>query len=372
MKVFFNKINYKIEDLEKIISSLNNEIGGVNYSNLVSSILEEKLRVKKVLTTTSCSHALEMACRLGGIKEGDQVIMPSFTFPSTANSVLSLKGKPVFSEIEEETLNIDTSKIEEKINEKTKAIIPVHYGGISCDMDKIIKLGKKYNLIVIEDGAQALGGMYKEKYLNTIGDFGCTSFHQSKNFYSGEGGALFIKDENMGRKSQILRQNGTNRDDFINGIVNNYNWVNFGSSYLPSEILMAYLIPQLQNMEKIINGRRKIWEYYHREIGDNLRDKVVSFSKIPEYSKSNYHIFYIILKENKRDEVILRLKEKGVEATFHYLPLHSSPMGLKLGNIEKDFPITNKISSSLIRLPLYNNMEMSAAEYVIKSLKEVL
>lgn len=377
MKIPFNKIYYGEEEIEAVIDSLKR--GQISsdgyYTRAVETLLEKKLNAFKVITTTSCTHALEMACILSGLKSGDQVIIPSFTFPSTANAVLLTGATPVFAEIEEKTLNIDVDKIEKNINEKTKAIILVHYGGISCDMDKIKHIAKIYNLIIIEDAAQALGGKYKDKFLGTIGDFGCFSFHQTKNFICGEGGALLINrdDEEKLNKAMILRQKGTNRDKFIKGQIDKYNWVDYGSSYAPSDMLMAFLFAQLSKMDEIIEKRRIICIFYKDEIEKNLKSKVVSYFNIPDYCSSNYHLFYILLESKDiRDKVINRLKEKEIEAYFHYLPLHSSPMGISLGYKSEDFKITEKINSSLLRLPLYNDMTINEASIVMEALKEVL
>jgi dTDP-4-amino-4,6-dideoxygalactose transaminase len=377
MNIPFNKIYYGEEEIEAVIDSLKR--GQISadgyYTREVERLLEKKLKAFKVITTTSCTHALEMACILSGLKSGDEVIIPSFTFPSTANAVLITGATPVFTEIEEKTLNIDVNNIEKNINEKTRAIILVHYGGISCDMDKIKDLAKKYNLIIIEDAAQALGGKYKDEYLGTIGDFGCFSFHQTKNFICGEGGALLINrdDEEKLNKAMILRQKGTNRDKFIKGQVDKYNWVEYGSSYAPSDMLMAFLFAQLNKIDEITEKRRNICSFYKNEIDKDLKAKIVSYFNVPDYCSSNYHLFYILLEnEDIRDKVIDRLKEKEIEAYFHYLPLHSSPMGISLGYKAGDLKITERVSSSLLRLPLYNEMTIDEASKVMEALKEVL
>lgn len=377
MNIQFNKISYGTEELEAVIDSIKRGqiSSGGYYTKKAENLLESKLKTYRAIATTSCTHALEMACMLSGIEKGDQVIIPSFTFPSTANAVLSVGAVPVFTDIEDRTLNIDINNIENKITEKTKAVILVHYGGISCDIDKIINLADKYNLVMIEDAAQALGGKYKGRYLGTIGDLGCLSFHQTKNFMCGEGGALLINknDSDKFNKAMILRDKGTDREKFINGQIDKYNWVDYGSSYGPSDMLMAFLYPQLEKINEIIAKRKAICSFYQQEIEKYLKSKIISYFNVPEYSSSNYHLFYILLKNREeRDRVIRKLKEKDIEACSHYQPLHSSPMGRRLGYKPHDFIVTERVSSCIIRLPLYNDMTLDEASEVIDALKDEL
>ncbi|HKL13133.1 MAG TPA: dTDP-4-amino-4,6-dideoxygalactose transaminase [Halanaerobiales bacterium] len=378
MKVPFNKEYYTGKEKEYINDVLDNRAyirGDGYYTKIVTDLLERKFSVYKIFMTTSGTHALEMSTSLLGIKKGDEVIMPSYTFPSTANAVLKNNGRPVFAEIKPDTLNIDPDDIIKNISKKTKAIMPIHYAGISADMDKIKGIAKKYDLYIIEDAAQAVNAKYKGNYLGTLGDLGCFSFHSTKNYISGEGGALLInlKDENLVKKAAVLREKGTNRFSFLKGEVDKYTWVEQGSSYLPSDLLMAFLYAQLEKMDEIKYMRKKSFEIYQNKLSEiNKYAFINSIIKIPKNRESNYNSFYIIFNNNKiRDKVIELLKEKGIEATFHYIPLHISEMGKKLGYQKGDFPITEKLANNILRLPLYTHMTEKEVNYVIKNIKEI-
>lgn len=374
MKVPFNKIYYTGEELAYIKDALERkELSGDGYyTQQVSKLMERCFRIKRVLMTTSASHALEMAVMLTGIKEGDEVIMPSFTFPSTANAVLRQGGRPVFAEIDKNTLNIDPADIIKKNNHKTRAIIPVHYGGVGCDMDSILEIARKYKLTVIEDAAQGVNARYKDRYLGTWGDMGCYSFHSSKNYVSGEGGALAINcnNESLLERAEAIMEKGTDRKRFIKGLVDRYSWVEIGSSFLPSDLLMALLYPQLKKMEYIKSRRKTIHDYYFKHLQGYLKTGMIEgLTIIPESCESNYHLFYLLFNSEKmRNKVLRELKKNDISAAFHYTPLHSSKMGRQFGYQSGDLPITEKVSQTLLRLPLYTEMSLEDAGYVVKVL----
>lgn len=378
MIIPFNKIHYTGNEREYIEDALKNECisGDQKYTEIVQRLLKDKVCANNILMTTSATHALEISALLIELNEGDEVIMPSYTFPSTANAVMLRGAKPVFAEIREDTLNIDPADIESKITNRTKAIIPVHYAGISCDMDLIMKLSRKYNLHVIEDAAQGVNAKYKNKYLGTIGDFGCYSFHSTKNYVSGEGGAILINlcESKIIDRSEVLRQKGTNRKKFLSGEVDKYSWTDIGSSYTPSDILMALLYAQLEDMENTTKKRKYLFEYYSKALTKYVNlGKIKYISSIPDYCKSNYHIFYIIFEDEIiRDSVIHKLKEKDISAFTHFVPLHQSYMGRKLGYNEGDFKITESAAKGIVRLPLYTDMTDSEIEYVISNLESIL
>lgn len=315
-----------------------------------------------------------MAAILLDLKEGDEVILPSYTFVSTANAIVLRGAKPVFADICEDTLNIDPKDIENKITDKTKAIFLVHYAGVSCDMDSIMNIAKKYNIKVVEDAAQAVNAKYKDKYLGTIGDIGCYSFHETKNYSCGEGGAILINaDENMGKRAEIIREKGTNRSQFFRGEVDKYSWVDVGSSYLPSDILAAMLYAQFEKLDEIQERRRSVYEKYHNGLKDLERQGKIRLPIIPQYCKSNYHMFYILLNsEKERNYLMDKLKENGISAVFHYIPLHTSPMGLKLGYKQSDLPKTEDLSGRLLRLPMYGELEERDINYIIEKIYELM
>ncbi|MGM0603582.1 MAG: dTDP-4-amino-4,6-dideoxygalactose transaminase [Bacillota bacterium] len=377
MKIPFNKIYLTGNEIKYIQDVLNRgQLSGDGYyTKQAATLLKNKFNLNEVFMTTSGTHALEMAAELIDLKDGDEVIMPSFTFTSTANSVLLKGAEVVFSEICEDTLNLDPEKIEQHITEKTKAVIPVHYAGVSCQMDEIKEIAEKYNLYIIEDAAHAVNARYKGDYLGGIGDFGCYSFHGSKNYVSGEGGALLINSRNKDliEKAEIIREKGTNRSSFLRGDLNKYTWIDKGSSYLPSDLLMAFLLAQLEEMEKIKNMRKKIYNYYYRRFKKFTEYPFLdSMSYIPEYCDSSYHIFFLKFntREN-RDYVIENLKKKGINAVFHYIPLHSSPMGKKIGYNKEDFSITNRAAATIVRLPLYPSLTENELFYIADSLENI-
>ena len=313
--------------------------------------LRKQADSKKVLLTHSCTAALEMAAILADIQPGDEIIMPSYTFVSTANAFVLRGGVPVFVDIRKDTLNIDESLIEEAITSKTKAIVPVHYAGVACEMGTIMTIAKKYNLLVIEDAAQGIMSTYKGIALGSIGHLGCYSFHETKNVISGEGGALLINDEKLVERAEIIREKGTNRSSFFRGQVDKYTWVDIGSSYLPGEIIAAFLWAQLEDANKITQERLKIWENYHSAF-----DGLTSLRRpiIPENCKHNAHMYYILLETlEKRTQLISEFKRRDISAVFHYVPLHSSPVGKKFGRVFGAMANTDYVSERLLRLPLW-------------------
>ena len=358
-------------ELEFISDAISNRkiSGDGEYTKKCCQLMEQRYDIKKVLLTTSCSSALDMSAILTGINAADEVILPSYTFTSTANSFLTRGASLKFIDIREDTLNIDENKIEKAINKKTKAIVLVHYAGVSCEMEKIREITKKNNIYIIEDAAQAMDSKYNERYLGSIGDIGCYSFHETKNLTCGEGGAILINNSQFIERAEIIREKGTNRSKFYRGEVDKYTWVDIGSSFLPSEILSAFLYAQLENVEIITNNRKKCWNYYYDNL-DKLESKgFLSRPTIPYNCEHNGHLFYIILEnQNIRNSLIDYLKREGILAVFHYIPLHLSPMGKKLGYNIGDLPITERISSTLLRLPLYYDISKEEQKKVIDSI----
>lgn len=345
------------------------------YTHKVSEFLEEKFALNRVLMTTSATHALEMAAQLIELKEGDEVIMPSFTFSSTANAVLKEGARPVFAEIKSDTFNLAPTDFEAKITTRTKAVIPVHYAGVSCEMDQIKEIAAENDLFIIEDAAHAVNSFYKEQAAGSLGDFSCYSFHGSKNFVSGEGGALIInsKQPKIIERAEIIREKGTNRSRFLRGKIDKYNWVGEGSSYLPSDILMALLFAQLEALDKITLERKKVFDYYNQHLKEFLTEDFLELiSSVPVDRQSNYHIYYLKFRNQKiRDFVLQQLRENGVEATFHFQPLHASPMGRKIGYHKKDLENTNKIAARLLRLPIYPDLSSADLEYITAALRGI-
>lgn len=378
MKIPFNKTYYEGRELLYIEDAMKRgSISGDGYyTELVTSFLEEKFIADKILMTTSGTHALEMAAILIDIRAGDEVIMPSFTFPSTANAIMLRGGVPIFAEIEENTLNIDPIDIKNKITDRTKAILPVHYGGVSCNMKKIMGIATENNLFVIEDAAQAVNSKYKNKFLGTIGHIGCYSFHGTKNYVSGEGGAIIINSNNtqLIKRAESIRQKGTNRNEFLRGEVDKYSWVDIGSSYVPSDILMAMLYAQIQRLDEIKAKRKVINDYYYKSITKYIQSGIIGKSTyIPGDCESNYHLFYLIFESEKiRDKVICKLRESEIYAFTHFMPLHSSKKGRSLGYNIGDFPITEKVSNCLLRLPMYTEMSVEEMNYVVITLIQIL
>lgn len=347
--------------------------GDGEFTKKCQQWLEEKTSSKKALLTHSCTAALEMAALLLDLKEGDEVIMPSYTFVSTANAFVLRGATPVFVDIRKDTLNIDESLIEAAITDKTKAIVPVHYAGVACEMDTIMEIANSYNLAVVEDAAQGILSSYKGKPLGSIGDFGTLSFHETKNIISGEGGALLINNEKYIEKAEIIREKGTDRSRFFRGQVDKYTWQSVGSSYLPSELVAAFLFAQFNNCQSITNNRLKKWHYYDQLFQRLEIKKLIKKAAIPNTCQNNGHIFYIILNNNYcRSDILKTLREDGVDALFHYIPLHSSPAGIEFGRQHGKLENTTHLSEKIIRLPLWTEITKSQQEYVYNALESAL
>lgn len=356
----FNVTPVTGDEMKHISHAVDNKklCGDGYYSKLCESWFEEQFGAKSVMLTPSCTAALEMAAIILNISPGDEVIMPSYTFVSTANAFVIHGAKVVFVDIDPTTMNIDVKKIESAITPRTKAIVPVHYAGIGCDMDAIMELAEKYNLKVIEDAAQGVMSQYKGKHLGTIGHIGCYSFHETKNYTSGgEGGAILINDSSLIERAKIIREKGTNRSLFLRGAVDKYTWIDVGSSFLPSEIQAAYLYAQLDNAKKINENRLETWNLYNSELIPLALDNKLSLPVIPTVCQHNAHMFYIKCASiEERSSFIEFLKAQGIESAFHYIPLHSAPYGVKAGYFHDTDVHTTVESEKLVRLPLWYNL----------------
>ena len=331
-----------------------NIAGDGHFTKACSKLLEQRFGIPKVLLTPSCTASLEMAAMLCDLQPGDEVIMPSYTFVSTANAFVREGAKPIFVDIRPDTLNIDETLIESAITARTRAIVPVHYAGVGCEMDAIMDIATRHNLIVVEDAAQGVNAFYKGRALGSIGHLGCYSFHETKNYICGEGGALCINDERFAERAEILRDKGTNRQKFFRGLVDKYTWVDVGSSYVPSEIASAFLYGQLELLDEIAARRRDIYENYQKQLQPLEDADLLRLPHIPAECASNYHMFYVLLQyEETRDEMVRHLKSQGIHAVFHYVPLHDSPMGRSSGYHARELPITEDLSARLVRLPMF-------------------
>jgi dTDP-4-amino-4,6-dideoxygalactose transaminase len=331
--------------------------GNGPFSKRAEKLMEERFGARRTLLTTSCTAALEMGALLCGLEPGDEVILPSYTFVSTANAIVLRGAKPVFVDIRADTLNIDEQLIEASVTSRTRAIFPVHYAGVACDMDEVMAIARRHNLLVVEDAAQGVFAKYKDQWLGTIGDMGCYSFHETKNFSCGEGGALVVNNKRFENRAEILREKGTNRSQFLRGQVDKYTWVDIGSSYVPSDMLAAFLVGQLENMEKITEKRRLIYNQYSRMLAPLAERGLIRLPIIPQYCSTNYHLFYIITSDiEQRTALIAHLREAGILAVFHYVPLHSSPYGQSLKGCVDPLPLTEAMSARVLRLPLYYDM----------------
>ena len=345
--------------------------GDGQYTHKCNEWIEKKTGITKALLTTSCTHATELAAILADIKEGDEVIMPSYTFVSTANAFVLRGAKVVFVDIRPDTMNIDENLIEDAITDKTKAIVPVHYAGVACEMDTINEIAKKHNLIVIEDAAQGIMSTYKGKALGALSDYGCYSFHETKNFSMGEGGAILIKDEAKAEEAEIIREKGTNRAKFFRGQVDKYTWVEMGSSYLPSDMNAAYLYAQLEMAEEITNDRLSSWNHYYKEFEELENKGRIQRPFIPENCTHNAHMFYLKTKDlEERTKLIAFLKANEILSVFHYIPLHSAPAGAVYSRFNGEDKYTTKESERLVRLPMYYGLKEDQVSYIIDKVKE--
>ena len=368
----FNVPPFTGKEMDYIKIAVENQkiCGDGEFTKKCNAWIEERTKTAKCLLTTSCTHATEMAALLAEIKPGDEVIMPSYTFVSTADAFVLRGATAVFVDIRPDTMNIDETKIEVAITDKTKAIVPVHYAGVSCEMDVIMDIAKRHNLIVIEDAAQGVMSSYKGKALGTIGDYGCFSFHETKNYSMGEGGALLIQDPEMIEAAEIIREKGTNRSKFFRGQIDKYTWVNYGSSYLPSDMNAAYLYAQLEMADDINNARLHIWNRYYNGLKELEEAGKITLPVVPEGCVHNAHMFYIKAKDlEERTALISYLKANEILSVFHYIPLHSAPAGLKYGRFHGEDVYTTKESERLCRLPLYYGLTEEQVDYIISKVK---
>lgn len=369
----FNRPPYignELQYIEEAIQSRKISGDGV-FTRRCSEKLQNITGSAKVLLTTSCTHATEMAALLADIQPGDEVIMPSYTFVSTADAFVLRGAKPVFVDIRKDTMNLDESLIESAITDKTKAIVPVHYAGVSCEMDTIMDIAQRHRLRVIEDAAQGITSTYKGKALGTIGDFGCYSFHETKNLSMGEGGAILIRDEENIERAEIIREKGTNRSKFFRGQIDKYSWVEAGSSYLPSELNAAYLWAQLLDIDKIQSDRMKSWNRYYKLLKPLEDAERLELPFIPEDCVHNAHMFYIKVKDlDERTRLIAFLKSRDISSVFHYVPLHSAPAGLRYGEFHGEDRYTTRESERLVRLPLYYGMTDDDLEMVVQGVED--
>ena len=373
-KIVFNRASFVGKELKYISEAIQNAhiSGNGPFTERAEMLLEEILdHPSKVLLTTSCTHALEMAAILLDLKPGDEVIVPSYTFVTSALAFHMHGAKIVFSDIKPETLNLDEKLLQKLVTEKTRAIIPVHYGGVSCEMDQIMDIAAKNNIIVIEDNAHGLFGKYKGKNLGTLGHMATQSFHETKNVSCGEGGALVINDTSYIERAEIIREKGTDRSKFFRGQIDKYSWMDRGSSYVMSDLLAACLCAQLLESEMIQEKRSERWEFYNSNLKGWAKENSVDLPSVPEYCEHPSHLFYLLMpSESTRNALINFLKENDIQAVFHYLPLNSSPMAKKIGSNGREMPVTENVSKRLLRLPLYLDLDMKEMSYIVEKIKE--
>ena len=370
-RIPFNKPTRLGHEMEYVNKSLATQhiSGDGDFSKRCHSFLEDTLGVRKALLTTSCTHALEMAALLLDIQPGDEVIVPSFTFVSSVNAFVLRGAKPVFSDIRPDTLNLDERQLPALITEKTRAIVLVHYAGVACEMDAIMSLARERNIAIVEDNAHGLFARYKDRNLGTFGELATLSFHETKNFTCGEGGALLINDNGLLERAEIIREKGTNRSRFFRGQVDKYTWVDLGSSYLPSDMLAAFLLAQFERASEIQARRREIWLRYDMRLRDWAALNQVQLPTVPDYAEQSYHLYYLILPSvNARSALIQHLKQRGILSVFHYQPLHLSTMGLGFGGQPGDCPVTEDIADRLLRLPFYYALSPADQDEVIAAL----
>lgn len=371
----FNEPPYIGKELEYMKAAVDNLkiCGDGPFTKKCNQWFEDRFGAQKVLLTTSGTTALEMAALLCDLKEGDEVILPSYTFSSTATSIVLTGAKLVFVDIRPDTMNIDETKIEDAITEKTKAIVAVHYAGVACEMDTIMEIAGRHNLKVIEDAAQGVMSTYKGKPLGTIGDFGCYSFHETKNYSMGEGGALVINNSEYNERAEILREKGTNRAKFFRGQIDKYTWVDYGSSYLPSDLNAAYLWAQLEKADEINDNRLETWNYYYDNLKEYEEKGIIELPHVPSECVHNAHMFYLKFKNlEDRTAFIEYMRKKEIYCVFHYIPLHSAPAGVKFGRFHGEDEFTTKESERLVRLPLYYGLKTKDKEYIIKCTQKFL
>ncbi len=369
-KIHFNRATFQGREMEYMAECI--RVGHISgdgpYTAKCSELIEEALGIRKCLLTTSGTHALELAALLLEIKQGDEVIVPSYTFVSTINAFVLHGARPAFVDVRPDTLNIDERLIEQAITPRTKAIVAVHYAGVGCEMDAILAIANRHGIPVVEDNAHGLFGRYRGRYLGTFGRLAIQSFHETKNFSCGEGGALLASDEADIARAEILREKGTDRSRFYRGLVDKYGWVDVGSSYLPSDLLAAFLFAQLECRERVQAFRRRVWEEYRASLSDWAASRGVQLMHVPEHCEQPYHMFFMLMPSLEARTAVLRfLKEQGILAVFHYLPLHSSAKGAQLGGKVGDCPVTESVSDRIVRLPLHNDLTDEDLQRVIES-----
>ena len=369
----FNVPPYTGKEMDYIRQCVENQkiCGDGEFTQKCSRWIEERTGTAKCLLTTSCTHATELAALLAGIKEGDEVIMPAYTFVSTADAFVLRGAVPVFVDIRPDTMNIDETLIEDAVTEKTRAIVPVHYAGVSCEMDTIMDIARRHNLTVIEDAAQGIMSTYKGMPLGTIGDFGCFSFHETKNYSMGEGGALLIRDPKYVEEAEIIREKGTNRSKFYRGQIDKYTWVNYGSSYLPSDMNAAYLYAQLEMADQINDHRLACWKRYYEKLTPLAGAGRIELPAVPEGCVQNGHMFFMKAADiEERTRFIDFMKANGVMPVFHYIPLHTAPAGLKFGRFHGEDKYTTKESERLVRLPMYYALTLEQVDFICSKVME--
>lgn len=367
MNIPFNKPYLTNAEMQAVDTVLHSDrlCGNGAQTAACHQLLADIVTTKRALLTNSCTAALEMCALLADLQSGDEVIMPSFTFVSTANAIVLRGAVPVFVDIRPDTFNLDERLIEEAITDKTRAIMVVHYAGVSCEMDEVLKIAARHDLFVLEDAAQGMFAYYRGRHLGSMGDMSAFSFHETKNIQSGEGGALCVNNEKFMERAEILWEKGTNRSQFLRGVVDKYTWVDVGSSFLPSEITAAILNVQLQHGEEITHRRLSIWQRYHEAFSELEMEGLLRRPVVPQHCKHNAHMYPVLLPDSQsQDRFLAGLRERGVDAVFHYVPLHSSPAGKRLGKVSGDLPVTADVFSRLVRLPLWAGMSDSEVDYV--------
>jgi dTDP-4-amino-4,6-dideoxygalactose transaminase len=370
--IYFNRprmVGKELEHIREAVAS-GNTSGDGRFSKACAHFLEERLGVQRVMLTGSCTAALEIAALLCAFAPGDEVLMPSFTFPSTANAFVRAGARPIFVDIRPDTLNLDETALDAAVTPRTRAVVPVHYGGVSCEMDAILDFARVRELRVVEDAAQTIGSRYRGRGLGGLGDFGCLSFHETKNVHCGQGGALCLNRDADVARAEILRDRGTDRQRFLRGEVAHYSWVDVGSSFVLSEILCAYLYAQLETLDKIAGRRQRIWEWYERGLAPLAADGRLRLPIVPPECEPNHHIFFVILEDERtRDALVRHLHERAIHAVFHYMPLHRSPYAETLGP-QPHLPVTEDLSGRLLRLPLYLDLDEDGVGRVVDAVDE--
>lgn len=374
-RIPFNKIYVSGKELEYVTRAV--ERGEIaadgHFTKACARLIEQRFAIARALMTPSCTAALEMAAMLCDVQPGDEVIMPSFTFVSTANAFLRSGARPVFVDIRPDTLNLDEKQIEAAITPRTRAIVPVHYAGIACEMDAIMDIARKHKLLVVEDSAQGVHSYYRDRALGSIGDLGCYSFHDTKNYVCGEGGALTINNASLVARAEIIRDKGTNRQKFFRGEVDQYTWVDAGSSFLPAELACAFLYAQLELLDPILERRRAIYQRYAEQLAPLDKSGLLRGPRAPDHCRHNYHTYYVLLRADKsRRDLIAFLRERGIHAVSHYVPLHLSPVGRRWGYVEGSLPVTEDIAPRLLRLPLFFALTQSEQDEVCESITTFL